>query len=66
MLEKVFVTLGIGGLIAIIVGLFIVGPIISILAINQLFGTNIAISFWNVLAAMWLHFIVASTTTSKS
>lgn len=66
MLEKVFVTLGIGGLIAIIVGLFIIGPIISIFAINQLFGTNIAISFWNVLAAMWLHIVVASTTTSKS
>lgn len=66
MLEKVFVTFGVGAVLALLVGLFIIGPILSIYAVNQLFGTSIAISFWNWVAAAWLHIVVASTTSSKS
>lgn len=66
MLEKVFVTLGIGGVLALVVGLFIIGPILSILAVNHLFGTTIAINFWNWIATTWLHIVVASSTSSKS
>lgn len=66
MLEKVFATFGIGAILALIVGLFIIGPILSIWAVNHLFGTTIAINFWNWVATAWLHIVVASTTSSKS
>jgi hypothetical protein len=67
MLEKLLVALGIGGVLAIVVGLFIIGPILTILAVNHLFGTAIAINFWNWVSVAWLHIVVASTTsTSKS
>lgn len=67
MLEKLLVTLGIGGVLALVVGIFIIGPILSILAVNHLFGTTIAINFWNWVSVAWLHIVVASTTsTSKS
>jgi hypothetical protein len=65
MLEKTFTALGIGGVILLIVGAFVLGPWLSILAVNQLFGTTIQLTFWNWLSAFWLHIIVASTT-SKS
>jgi hypothetical protein len=65
MLEKTFTALGIGGVILLIVGVFVLGPWLSILAVNQLFGTTIHLTFWNWLSAFWLHIIVASTT-SKS
>jgi membrane-bound ClpP family serine protease len=65
MLEKTFTALGIGGVILLIVGVFVLGPWLSILAVNQLFGTTIQLTFWNWLSAFWLHIIVASTT-SKS
>lgn len=67
MLQKLLVTLGIGGLLALIVGLFIISPILTIVAVNHLFGTAIAINFWNWVATAWLHIVVASTaSTSKS
>ena len=46
--------------------LLMIGPFLSILAVNQLFGTTIAYSFWNWVCAAWLHIIVASTHYSKS
>lgn len=66
MLEKVFVTFGVGAVLALIVGLFVIGPILSIWAVNQLFGTSIVLSFWNWVAAAWFHILVANTTSSKS
>lgn len=66
MLEKVFVTLGVGGILAVLVGLFIIGPILSIWAVNHLFGTAIAVNFWNWVAVAWLHIVVASSASSKS
>lgn len=65
MLEKVFVALGIGGILALIIGFFIIGPIISIWAVNQLFNAAIALNFWNWVAVAWLHLVVASTTTTS-
>lgn len=63
MLQKLLMTLGIGGVLALIVGLFIVGPILSILAVNHLFGTAIAINFWNWVSVAWLHIVVASSAS---
>ena len=54
------------GLILVIVGLFILGPWLSILAVNQLFGTGIQLTFMNWLSVLWLHIIVASNHSSKS
>ena len=63
MLEKTFTALGIGGIALLVVGLFILGPWLSILAVNQLFGTTIQLTFWNWLSAFWLHILVANTTS---
>lgn len=65
MLEKTFTALGIFGVILLLVGLFVVGPWLTILAINQLFGTTIQLTFWNWLSVVWLQIVVASTS-SKS
>ena len=65
MLEKTILALGISGVVLVVIGLFVVGPWLSILAINQLFGTTIQLTFWNWLSVFWLHIVVASTT-SKS
>lgn len=48
--------------VVIIIGLFIVGPWLSILAVNQLFGTSIQLTFWNWLAAFWIHLVVAGNS----
>lgn len=65
MLEKTFTALGIGSVLLLVVGLFVLGPWLSILAVNQLFGTTIQLTFWNWLSVAWLHILVASTS-SKS
>jgi hypothetical protein len=65
MLEKTILALGATGVVLFIIGLLIVGPWLSILAINQLFGTTIQLTFWNWLSIFWLHIVVASTI-SKS
>jgi hypothetical protein len=65
MLEKTFTALGIGGVTLLILGFLVLGPWLSILAINQLFGTAIQLTFWNWLAMGWLHIVVAGTS-SKS
>ena len=65
MLEKTFTALGLGAGILIVIGLFVLGPWLTILAVNQLFGTAIQLTFWNWLSVFWLHLVVASTT-SKS
>jgi hypothetical protein len=51
--------------IALILGLIILGPILSILAVNYLFGTSIAFTFWNWLAAFWLHMVVITTVKTN-
>jgi len=64
MLEKTILALGVTGIVLFVMGLFVVGPWLSILAINQLFGTTIQLTFWNWLATFWLHIVVASTIKS--
>jgi hypothetical protein len=51
--------------VVLIIALFIVGPWLSILAVNQLFGTSIQLTFWNWLATFWIHLVVAGSRTSK-
>ena len=65
MLEKTFTALGIGGVLLLLVALFALGPWLTILAVNQLFGTAIQFTFWNWLSVVWLQIVVASTS-SKS
>ena len=63
MLEKTFTALGYGTVILLVIGLFVLGPWLTILAINQLFGTAIQLTFWNWLSVFWLHILVAKTTS---
>lgn len=65
MLQKLLLTLGIGGTLAVVIGLFIISPILTIIAVNHLFGTAIAINFWNWVATAWLHLLVASKTSTS-
>lgn len=58
--------LAIAGILVLLVLFLIVGPFLSILAVNQLFGTTIAYTFWNWVCVAWLHIVVASTHYSKS
>jgi hypothetical protein len=66
MLEKIFVGLGIGGVILLILAIFVAGPFLSIMAVNQIFGTTIGFTFWNWLATFWLHIVVASSSTKST
>ena len=50
--------LGITGLIILLIVLIGVGPILTIMSINALFGLNIAINFWTWLACAWLCMLV--------
>lgn len=55
----------IGGVILLVVLFLTIGPILSIMAVNHLFNTTIAVNFWNWLATFWLHLVVASSTAKK-
>ena len=39
--------------------LFGIGPVLTILSLNTLFSTGIAISLWSWLSVAWLHLIAA-------
>ena len=52
--------------VALIIAFFVVGPWLSILAVNQLFGTSIQLTFWNWLATFWIHLVVAGSRSSKN
>lgn len=52
--------------VALIVAFFVVGPWLSILAVNQLFGTSIQLTFWNWLATLWIHLVVAKSSTNRN
>lgn len=55
------VILAILGIILLIV-LAIVGPIITIYAINYLFSLSIPVNFWTWLSTSWLCFAVGGTS----
>lgn len=57
---------GIVTLILVIVGLILIGPFFSILALNHLFGTGIEITFTSWLAMAWVHMIIAGAKSSSS
>ena len=46
--------LGITGIIVILVIFVGLGPILTLMSINTLFGLNIAINFWTWLSVVWL------------
>lgn len=64
-MRNIFPALGVGGVLLFVVGILVLGPWLSILAVNQLFGASIQLTFWNWLAVLWLHMVVASTTSSS-
>jgi len=63
-MNKLFTAFGFVTGLLILVGFLILGPWLSILAVNQLFGTTIQLTFWIWLSIAWLHIVVASTTKS--
>lgn len=46
--------LGITGFVILLIVLIGVGPILTIMSVNALFGLNIAINFWTWLSVVWL------------
>jgi hypothetical protein len=53
-------------LIVLILAVFlVVGPWLTILAVNQLFGTSIQLTFLNWLSVAWLHLVVANSYTTR-
>ena len=46
--------LGITGFVILLIVLIGVGPILTLMSINTLFGLNIAINFWTWLSVVWL------------
>lgn len=51
-------------LVVLAVVMFGLGPILTILSLNTLFNTGIAISFWSWLSVVWLHLIAAGAVRS--
>lgn len=47
-------TLGIIGLITLLIGLIGIGPVLTIASLNTLFSLNIAYNFWTWLSVVWL------------
>ena len=65
-MNKFLAAFGVVGILLLVALFLVVGPFLSILAVNQLFGTTIAYTFWNWVCVAWLHIVVASTTYSRS
>lgn len=58
--------LGITGFVILLIVLIGVGPILTLISINTLFGLNIAINFWTWLSVVWLGiFINGARVKSK-
>ena len=53
--------LGITGLVILLIVLIGVGPILTIMSVNALFGLNIAINFWTWLSVVWLGIVLNGT-----
>lgn len=64
MVNNILLTFGVAGVILFVLAILAVGPFLSILAVNQLFGTAIGFTFWNWLATFWLHLVVASSKSN--
>lgn len=57
--------LGIAGVVTILVLLVGLGPILTIMSLNTLFGLNIVINFWTWLSTVWLFGVFATRVKSK-
>ena len=44
------------GVLVFLLGMLILGPFLTIGALNTLFGLNIAYTFWTWLSVSWLNF----------
>ena len=53
--------LGITGLVILLIVLIGVGPILTIMSVNALFGLNIAINFYTWLSVVWLGIVLNGT-----
>ena len=53
--------LGVTGLIILLIVLIGVGPILTLMSINTLFGLNIAINFYTWLSVVWLGIVLNGT-----
>lgn len=53
--------LGITGFVILLIVLIGVGPILTLMSINTLFGLNIAINFWTWLSVVWLGIVLNGT-----
>ena len=43
------------GALVVVLGVIIAGPLLTISALNTLFGLNIAYTVWTYLSVMWLN-----------
>ena len=50
--------LGITGIIVLLIILIGLGPILTLMSINTLFGLNIAINFYTWLSVVWLGIVL--------
>jgi len=57
--------LGISLVFLIVLACILVGPIISIWALNTLFNTGITLTIWTWLAAFWFQFLVGLITNQS-
>lgn len=43
------------GVLVLLLGVLIIGPLLTIFSLNTLFGLNIAYTIWTYLSVMWLN-----------
>lgn len=43
------------GVLVFLLGMLIIGPLLTIFSLNTLFGLNIAYTIWTYLSVMWLN-----------
>lgn len=57
-------SLAIVGLVLLLVALIGVGPVLTILSLNALFGLGIGITIWNWLSVVWLSTIAVGIASA--
>ena len=57
--------IGIILLIVLVITLVGVGPVLTIMSMNALFGLSITITFWNWLAVVWLSMVANGIATAR-
>jgi len=65
-MSKLTESIGIVAVVLLIIALIGLGPVITILALNTLFGLTIAINVWTWLSTFWLSaFFTAAVRSGK-